>query len=67
MQRKPKKGDRLIYTGPYAPEVACGYPPGTVVGFRNYGQKVIVLLDKSEGEVEDLYADWPVDEVKEAP
>lgn len=73
---KIKKGDHLRYTGKYAweqPEVFGPvdpfppYPPGTVVGFRNnrfHGRCAIVLLDKEEGETEDLYADWPVDEVE---
>lgn len=63
---KVKKGDRLVYTGPYAPEVIASgavYPPGTVVAFRDHKTKVTVLLDKREGETEDLYADWPIEEV----
>ena len=63
-----KKGDRLVYTGPYAPEVRpeAKYPPGTVVGFRHnrfHGRSVTVLLDKQPGDTEDLYADWPISEV----
>lgn len=64
---KVKKGDRLTYTGPYAPECHVRYPPGTVVGFRNHREKVTVLLDKQEGDTEDLYADWPTDQVASAP
>jgi hypothetical protein len=69
--RKPRKGDRLVYTGGYAPEVDSPYNPGTVVGFRNYGTKVTVLLDGPnyiDGRLttEDLYADWPVAETRPA-
>lgn len=73
-----KKGDHLIYTGRYAtaadmadlgvaPEFCKDvdpYPPGTAVRFRDYGEKVTVLLDKEPGETEDRYADWPVSEVE---
>ena len=68
-----KKGDRLVYTGEYDPEVVAAgveYPPGTVVGFRNnrfHGRCAIVLLDKEEGEAEDSFADWPLTEVAPAP
>lgn len=74
---RPKKGDRLVYTGKYAhemPEVfgpvdpVPPYPPGEVVAFRtNRGVRcVTVLLDKAEGETEDLYADWPIEDVAHA-
>jgi hypothetical protein len=59
---RPKKGDRLVYTGPYADEVVEGYPPGVVVGFREYGTKVTVRLEK-DGE---SYADWPITETAPA-
>lgn len=62
-----KKGDHLRYVGDYAPEVVAtgsAYPPGVVVAFRDYKTKVTVLLDKQEGETEDLYADWPIDKVE---
>lgn len=58
--------DRLIYTGPYAPEVADPYPPGVVVRFfknRFHGPSVTVRLDGDE----DLYADWPISETAPAP
>jgi hypothetical protein len=79
LPRKPRKGDRLRYTGKYAHEMpeAFGsmtpadpvppYPPGTVVGFRSSrfsGPTITVLLDKSEGDTQDLYADWPINEVE---
>jgi len=67
MARRPRKGDRLIYTGGYATPTVPPYPPGTVVAFRNYGTKVTVLLDKQEGDTDDLYADWPIDQVAPAP
>lgn len=70
-----KKGDRLRYTGKYAheqpevfgeitPDFVPAYPPGTVVAFRDHKTKVTVLLDKVEGETDDLYADWPLTEVE---
>lgn len=69
-----KKGDRLKYVGPYAPEVlanGAGYSPGTVVGFRNnrfHGRCVTVLLDdKSPYDGSDLYADWPISMVEPEP
>ena len=76
---KPKKGDRLVYTGEYATlqdwiDLGCSaadwtpvppYPPGTVVAFRY--NRVTVLLDKAEGETEDAYADWPIAETEPAP
>lgn len=61
--RKPRKGDRLVYTGPYAPGVTGRYGPGEVVGFRNYGQTVVVRL---EGEEPEAWADWPVDQTAPA-
>jgi hypothetical protein len=66
MSRRPRKGDRLIYTGPYAAEVApdAQYGVGEVVGFRNYGTKVTVRLVEED---EELYADWPVAETAPAP
>ncbi len=62
MKRKPRKGDRLVYVGPYAPSVPedAKYPPGLAVRFREYGEKVTVRLDTEE----ELYADWPVELVK---
>lgn len=63
MIRKPRKGDRLIYTGEYDPSVTTRYQPGTVVAFRNYGTTVTVRLDGPE----DLYADWPINETAPAP
>lgn len=67
--RQPKKGDRLIYTGTYNPDVTedAKYPPGTVVGFREHRTKVTVLLDKRDGQVGDLYADWPITDTDPAP
>lgn len=55
-----KKGDRLVYTGDYDKSVPddARYPPGTVVGFRNYKTVVTVQLDNGR------YADWPVKETK---
>jgi hypothetical protein len=63
---RPKKGSRVSYIGPYAPECTYRYPPGTVVAFRDYGMTVTVLLDKAESETEDLFADWLVDEIEPA-
>jgi hypothetical protein len=59
MDRKPRKGDHLIYVGEYDPSVTARYSPGVVVGFRNYGAVVTVELDDGKG-----WADWPVDEVE---
>lgn len=66
--RKPRKNDRLVYTGEYAPGVEP-YNPGVAVGFRNHGETVTVRLDGPnyvDGELttEDLYADWPVDQTR---
>jgi len=58
--RKPRKGDHIRYTGTYDPACTSEYPPGVVVAFRHYGQTVTVRLDGDE----DLYADWPIDEVE---
>lgn len=60
---KPKKGDWLVYTGNYAPEVSedAKYGYGYVVGFREHGEKVTVWLSDS-----GHYADWPVDETAPA-
>lgn len=60
LSRRPRKGDRLVYTGPYAPGVTAFYGPGTVVGFRKYGRVVTVHLDDGDN------ADWPVDDVAPA-
>jgi hypothetical protein len=60
MTRKPRKGDHLRYTGLYAHAGILPYPAGTAVGFRDYGEKVIVRLDATE----ELYADWPADQVE---
>lgn len=67
---KPKKGDRLVFTGAYAAEVTAGYPPGTVVK-THYNQEfrepyVTVRLDSEDGQP-DRYADWPVCETSPAP
>ena len=60
--KKFKKGDHVVYTGPYDKSIHTRYPPGVIVGFKNNKSKVIVRLDGDE-----LYADWPVDEIAEAP
>lgn len=55
-----KKNDKIKYLGPYDPKVpdSARYPAGTVVGFREHGEVVTVLLD-GEGV---QYADWPIDQ-----
>jgi hypothetical protein len=61
MSRKLRKNDVCEYVGPYEPEVTHFYGPGRIVGFRQYGRVVTVrLLD----EKEELYADWPIDEIR---
>lgn len=69
-----KKGDHVRYTGPLAtaadmaalgvrPEFCKDVdppPPGVIVAFRDYRNKVTVQLD---GE-EDRYADWPINEIE---
>lgn len=76
MNRRPRKNDRLVYTGPYAtveeqralgmpdPRPIAPYPPGTVMAFREHGRKVTVRLDPPylDPDVTE-YADWPVDQV----
>ena len=62
---RPKRDDRLVYTGPYAPGVTHKYPPGTVVSLhtnRFHGPSVTVLLDRQDGDTEDRYADWAIEQ-----
>lgn len=54
--RKPRKGDRVVYTGPYEPSVTAFYGVGVVIGFRNYGETVTVQFDNG------LYAYWPIEQ-----
>lgn len=56
-----KKGDRLRYTGTYAPGVAP-YPEGIVVGFRKsrHGPERFAIVELPNGH----YADFPTDEVE---
>jgi hypothetical protein len=54
-RRRPRKGDRLTYTGPNLTQYR--YPTGTIVGFRLGGQLITVELDGGG------FADWSAHEV----
>lgn len=75
MPRKPRKGDRLTYTGTYASGITTRYPPGEVVAFRtNRGVPCVTVKldvdsdhDPAKFTVEALYADWPIAETAPVP
>lgn len=60
MDRQPRKGDHLYYTGPYDVSIVEGYQPGVVVRVSRAKELVTVRLDGPD----DLYADWQFDEVE---
>jgi hypothetical protein len=56
---RPKKGTRLVYTGPTHDGKPSLYAPGVVVSYhtnRFHGPAVTVRLEEDE----ELYADWPI-------
>lgn len=70
MKRRPRKGDRLVYAGPYAPGVTSRYGPGEVTGFRNergVAWVTVRLIEESREAGEDRFADWPIAKVELAP
>jgi len=67
MRGRFPKGTVLQYTGPYADDVPedAKYGKGEVVWHRKVGTDDAVVVVRLIDELEELYADWPMNQVEE--